>query len=73
MVRIWGIGRCPSFLVVRRGVEWSLVIVLEVPVRYLGIGIKENDRGQDGRLIMQESLRVDMLRGRDGTGLATGD
>ena len=42
-------------------------------MRYLGIGIKENYRGQDGRLTMQESFRVDMLWGRDGTGLATGD
>ena len=42
-------------------------------MRCLGVGIKGNHRGQDGRLTMQESFRVDMLRGRDGTGLATGD
>ena len=42
-------------------------------MRYPDVRIKENYRGQDGRLNMQESFRVDMLRKRDGTGLATRD
>ena len=42
-------------------------------MRNLGVGIKGSHRGQDGRLSMQESFRVAILAGRDGTGLATGD
>ena len=42
-------------------------------MRYRRIGPKGNHRGQNGRLTVQQSFRVYILRGRDRTGLATGD
>ena len=44
-----------------RGLEGFRVFPLAVPKRYLGVGINENHRGQDDRLIVKESIRSRLI------------
>ena len=73
MVSSWIIRRLLRFPVIGSGLQWSSVSPLDVPMKYPGVGITRNHRGLDGRLTMQESFRLDMLRESDRIGFATGD